>query len=60
MIRAGEKNDEEPGLELILGQPPRPVYWTTVRGEGQPLVEDDPRYGKVYHTGSAADVFELM
>jgi len=39
---------------------PRPVYWTTVRGKGQPLAEDDPKYGKVYHTGSAADVFELM
>jgi hypothetical protein len=39
---------------------PRPVYWTMVRGKGQPLVEDDPEYGKVYHTGSAADVFELM
>jgi hypothetical protein len=39
---------------------PKPVYWTTVRGRGQPLVEDDPKYGKVYHTGGAADVFELM
>ncbi len=39
---------------------PKPVYWTMVRGQGQPLVEDDPRYGKVYHAGSAADLFEVM
>jgi len=39
---------------------PRPVYWTLVRAKGQPLVEDHPERGKVYHTGSAADVFEMM
>jgi len=39
---------------------PKPVYWTLVRGADQPLVEDHPKYGKVYHTGSAGDVFELM
>jgi hypothetical protein len=39
---------------------PKPVYWTMVRGKGPALVEDDPKYGKVYHTGSAADVFEMM
>lgn len=39
---------------------PKPVYWTHVRVENQPLVEDHQKYGKVYHTGSAQDVFELM
>jgi hypothetical protein len=39
---------------------PRPVYWTHVRAKGQPLVEEHPRHGKVYHVGSAADVAELM
>jgi hypothetical protein len=39
---------------------PKPVYWTMVRAKGQPVIEDDPRYGKVYHTGSAADLFEVM
>jgi hypothetical protein len=39
---------------------PKPVYWTMVRGRGQPLVEDDPRYDRVYHAGSAADLFEVM
>ena len=39
---------------------PRPVYWTKVRGEGQAFAERRPRFGTVYHTGSAADVLEMM
>lgn len=39
---------------------PKPVYWTLVRGKNQPLVADHPSYSRVYHAGSAADVFELM
>jgi hypothetical protein len=39
---------------------PKPVYWTLVRGKDQPLVTNLPSYGKVYHTGSAEDVFEVM
>jgi hypothetical protein len=39
---------------------PRPVFWTMVRGPGQPLVEDVAGYGKVYHAGSAADVHEMV
>ena len=39
---------------------PKDVYWTKVRQAGQPFVEDVPGYGKVYHTGSAADVQAMM
>src|SRR3989441_1085948 len=39
---------------------PKPVYWTHVRTNGQPFVEAHPKYGKVFHAGSAEDVFELM
>jgi hypothetical protein len=39
---------------------PRPVYWTLVRKEGQPLVEDHSEFGKVYHIGSAADELEML
>src|SRR5439155_11819457 len=39
---------------------PRPVFWTQVRGAGQPLEESHPDYGKVYHVGSAADELEMM
>jgi len=40
--------------------PKRQVYWTKVRQPGQPFTEDVPGYGKVYHTGSAADVQAMM
>jgi hypothetical protein len=39
---------------------PRPVYWTMVRKDGQPLIEQHPEYGKVYHIGSAADELEML
>jgi hypothetical protein len=39
---------------------PRPVYWTHVRTNSQPLVEELLRYGKVYHTSSASDLFQLI
>jgi hypothetical protein len=39
---------------------PKDVYWTKVRQAGQPLVEEVPGYGKVYHTGNAADVQAMM
>ena len=39
---------------------PRPVYWTKVRQEGQAFTEQHPQYGTVYHTGSAADLLEML
>jgi hypothetical protein len=39
---------------------PKNVYWTKVRQQGQPFTENHPVYGKVYHTGSAADVQQLL
>src|SRR5205823_9747167 len=35
-----------------------PVYWTERRAD-QPFVEDDPKYGKVYHIGTADDLMEM-
>jgi hypothetical protein len=35
-----------------------PVYWDE-RKPGQPPVESDPKYGKVYHVGGAADFMEM-
>jgi hypothetical protein len=37
----------------------KPVYWTYGRASGQPLVEDHPTYGRVYHVGDAADLMEM-
>jgi len=39
---------------------PKPVFWTQVRSEGQPFVEEHPVHGRVYHVGSASDVLELL
>ncbi len=39
---------------------PKNVYWSKVRQPGQPFTETDPVLGKVYHTGSAEDVQQMM
>jgi hypothetical protein len=39
---------------------PKNVYWSKVRQPGQPFTENDPVYGKVYHTGSTEDVQKMM
>ena len=39
---------------------PRNVYWSKVRQPGQPFTENDPVFGKVYHTGNAEDVQQMM
>ena len=36
-----------------------PVYWLQKRAPGQPLVTQDPKYGKVYNLGTAADMMEM-
>ncbi len=36
-----------------------PVYWDQ-RFEGQPFEENNPKYGKVYHVGSAADFMKMV
>jgi hypothetical protein len=37
-----------------------PVFWTHGRAAGQPLVGNDPKYGKVYHIGTADDLMEMV
>ena len=39
---------------------PKNVYWSKVRQAGQPFTENDPAFGKVYHTGSADDVQQML
>jgi hypothetical protein len=39
---------------------PKPVYWSKVRQPGQSFIENDPVYGKVYHTGNAEEVQQMM
>jgi hypothetical protein len=40
--------------------PKRNVYWSKVRQPGQSFVENDPVYGKVYHTGNAEEVQQML
>jgi hypothetical protein len=35
------------------------VYWTAGRAAGQPLTDMHPKYGKVYHIGSADDLMAM-
>ncbi|MFN7917353.1 MAG: hypothetical protein U0Q55_18555 [Vicinamibacterales bacterium] len=36
-----------------------PTYWVSGRQPGQPLVREDPKYGKVYQIGNADDLMEM-
>ncbi|MFN7917352.1 MAG: hypothetical protein U0Q55_18550 [Vicinamibacterales bacterium] len=38
---------------------PKPVFWDYNRPAGTPFIENHPKYGKVYHVGSPADMMEL-
>ncbi|MDB5326735.1 MAG: uncharacterized protein JWM57_2304, partial [Phycisphaerales bacterium] len=54
---------EEPNVHLgghWLSFFAKPVYWTLGRKADQPFVEQDAKYGTVYHVGSPADVLKLM
>ena len=37
-----------------------PVYWLYGRAAGKPLVENNPKYGKVYNIGSADDLMAMV
>jgi hypothetical protein len=67
LLIPGEEANSHLGLNIPGRHPghwmllfPKPVYWTMVRGEGQPLVETHPQYGTLYHVGSREDMVELI
>jgi hypothetical protein len=39
---------------------PKPVYWFMKRNPGDPFRATDPKYGTVYHVGSAEDAIALL
>lgn len=39
---------------------PKPVYWIMSRKEGQPFVEDDATYGKVYRVANENEMLDLL
>jgi len=59
LILPGEEPDAQFGGHYTAVFP-KPVYWSHVRKDGQPFVEQHPEYGAVYHVGSAADELELL
>jgi hypothetical protein len=60
LVTAWEEPSAFYGGHYNIMFPKRNVYWSKVRKPGQPFTENDPTYGKVYHTGSAADVQQMM
>ncbi len=39
---------------------PKPVYWVMSHDEGEPFVEDDPQYGKIYRVGNCEEMLKLL
>jgi hypothetical protein len=39
---------------------PKPVYWHMSRQPDQPFMGNDPKYGTVYNTGSAKEVWDMV
>lgn len=39
---------------------PKPVYWVMSRKADQPFIQEDPRYGKVYHVGDKVEMQKLL
>jgi hypothetical protein len=59
LIMPGEEPDAFFGGHYTMVFP-KPVYWSHVRKEGQKFEENDPKYGKVYHVGSAAEELAML
>jgi hypothetical protein len=59
-IDLGQRAPGRPNPGHWLEMFPRPVFWTMNRAPGQPFVENDPKYGPVYHVGSTGDLVELL
>lgn len=54
---------EEPNVHLgghWISFFPKPVMWSLGRPKNKPFTEIHPKYGRVYHVGSSADVLKLF
>ncbi|MEC9080962.1 MAG: hypothetical protein VYE44_04230, partial [Verrucomicrobiota bacterium] len=54
---------EEPNVHLgghWISFFPRPVMWVLKRAKDKPFIEEHPKYGRVYHVGSAQEVLKMM
>ncbi|WP_375438264.1 hypothetical protein [uncultured Hymenobacter sp.] len=59
LLLPGEEPNEFLGGHW-LGLFPTPVYWVMAQEPGQPFVEEDPRYGRVYHVGDKNQLLKLL
>ena len=59
LLIPGEEPDDTFGGHYI-SMMPRPVYWSQTREAGQQFMENDPKYGKVYHIGSAEEELDML
>jgi hypothetical protein len=67
------RSDSDPGFLILPAEEadvwlgghyglmfPKPVYWFKQRPAGTPLESIDPKYGKVWHIGNAADLWQMV
>ena len=59
LLIPGEEPDANLGGHYMFVFP-QPLFWSHVRTDGQQFQENDGKYGKVYHSGSAADELNLL
>jgi hypothetical protein len=59
LLIPGEEPDDTFGGHYI-SMMPHPVYWSQTREAGQQFMENDPKYGKVYHISSADDELNML
>jgi hypothetical protein len=59
LLIPGEEPDAHLGGHYMFVFP-QPLFWSHVRTKEQRFQEKDPKYGAVYHVGSAADEFKLL
>jgi hypothetical protein len=59
LLIPGEEPDDTFGGHYI-SMMPHPVYWSQTREAGQQFMENDPKYGKVYHISSSDDELTML
>jgi hypothetical protein len=59
LIMPGEEPDAYFGGHYTVVFP-HPVYWTKVRKDGKLFIEQDPKYGRVYHIADAKDELDML
>ncbi|MCI0627898.1 MAG: hypothetical protein L0387_40650 [Acidobacteria bacterium] len=67
LVMPGEEANVHLGLNVTGRHPghwmlllPKPVYWTMVRPQDKPFVQDHPKFGRVYHVGSGDEMVEMI